>query len=206
MAETIVKYLTTPIAEVRDDPPRLGSGMTREGYTKTSGAPTDRMIRLEGEKTWRRLMVWQFSNLGTMFVRIKGEPLVVREEDIPRSTAQDQFDRLSDDERVAIDLIQQGVTDYDGRLRKLVTSEARRRQLRLLVTRLGLAARHHSSVKRGKRSPQIAYWNGEPMYVLGTCRRVDEGIVGHDLRVRPLRLGKGPYTMVVSPDDVREKP
>ena len=50
--------------------------------------------------------------------------------------------------------------------------------------------------------PYTAHWNGTPVYVLGTCRRRDEGEVGHDLRVRPVRLGKGPYTMVVAPDDV----
>jgi len=64
--------------------------------------------------------------------------------------------------------------------------------------------------------PYIAYWvrsrgpGGErdsvPIYVLGTTTRADEGIVGHDLRVRPLRLGKGPYTVVVSPDDVEDEP
>ncbi|HSX22547.1 MAG TPA: hypothetical protein VLE97_07225 [Gaiellaceae bacterium] len=83
---TTVTYLTTPIVEVRDDPPPRGSGMTREGYTKRSGAPTARMVRLQGEKRWRRLMVWQFSNLGTLFVRIDGKPHVVREEDIPRES------------------------------------------------------------------------------------------------------------------------
>jgi len=82
-----VTYLTTPIAEVRQDPPPRGSGMTREGYTKRSGAPTSRMIRLQGEKRWRRLMVWQFSNLGTMFVNINGKPHVVREEMLPEEGA-----------------------------------------------------------------------------------------------------------------------
>lgn len=82
-----VTYLTTPIVEVRHDPPPRLSGMTREGYTKRSGAPTDLMIRLQGEKRWRRLMVWQFSSLGTMFVRINGVEHVVREEDIPRERA-----------------------------------------------------------------------------------------------------------------------
>jgi hypothetical protein len=57
-----------------------------------------------------------------------------------------------------------------------------------------------------KKYPYIGYWNGEAVYVLGTTRRADEGIVGHDLRVRPLRLGKGAYTMVVSPDDVEDRP
>lgn len=82
-----VTYLTSPIVEVRNDPPPRGSGMTREGYTKRSGAPTARMIRLQGEKRWRRLMVWQFSNLGTMFVNIDGKPHVVREEMIPQESA-----------------------------------------------------------------------------------------------------------------------
>src|SRR5512143_1301177 len=78
-----VTYLTTPIEETRRDPPPRGSGMTREGYTKRSGAPTDLMIRLQGEKKWRRLMIWQFSNIGTLFVNISGKPHVVREEMIP---------------------------------------------------------------------------------------------------------------------------
>jgi len=85
--ESKVTYLTTPIVEVRNDPPPRGSGMTSAGYTKRSGAPTARMIRLQGEKRWRRLMVWQFSNMGTMFVNIDGKPHVVREEDIPRETS-----------------------------------------------------------------------------------------------------------------------
>jgi hypothetical protein len=59
---------------------------------------------------------------------------------------------------------------------------------------------HHAS---RRRYPYIGYFNGEPVYVLGTTTRADEGIVGHDLRVRPVRLGKGPYTVVVDPDDVR---
>ena len=78
-----VTYLSTPIVEVRIDPPPRGSGMTRDGYTKRSGAPTERMIRLQGEKRWRRLMIWQFSNMGTLFVNIDGKPHVVRQEDIP---------------------------------------------------------------------------------------------------------------------------
>lgn len=66
-----------------------------------------------------------------------------------------------------------------------------------------------------RKYPYVAYWvhsrglggrQSEPVYVLGTTTRPDEGIVGHDLRVRPLRLGKGSYTTVVSPDDVEGKP
>lgn len=60
------------------------AGLTRDGYTKRSGAPTSRMIRLQGEKRWRRLMVWQFSNAGTLFVRLNGKPHIVRDFDLPR--------------------------------------------------------------------------------------------------------------------------
>jgi hypothetical protein len=72
-----VTYLTTKIAEKRqtDNTPRYG--MARDGYTLRSGAPTSYMIRLEGEKRWRRVMIWQFSNAGTCFVRINGVPHVI---------------------------------------------------------------------------------------------------------------------------------
>lgn len=52
-------------------------GMSADGYTLRSGAPTSVMVRFAGEKRWRRLMVWQFSNVGTCFVRVKGVALVV---------------------------------------------------------------------------------------------------------------------------------
>lgn len=42
----------------------------------------------------------------------------------------------------------------------------------------------------------------EEVYVYGPTRRHDEGIVGHDLRMRPTRLGPGDYTFVASPDNV----
>lgn len=72
-----VQYLETSIAETKTtDTPRYG--MAADGYTLRSGAPTSRMIRLEGEKIWRRVMCWQFSNAGTLFVRVKGQPLVIR--------------------------------------------------------------------------------------------------------------------------------
>jgi hypothetical protein len=78
----------------------------------------------------------------------------------------------------------------------------------------GTSSRHHA---HRKKYPYIAYWvrtrGGSrsswdilPIYVLGTTTRADEGIVGHDLRVRPLHLGKGPYTVVISPDDVEDRP
>lgn len=78
-------YLTTPIAEVKIDPPCQAPlpRLTRDGYTVRAGSPTLTRIRLEGEKRWRRLMVWQFSNAGTCFVRIKGQSLIVPSHTIP---------------------------------------------------------------------------------------------------------------------------
>jgi hypothetical protein len=50
----MVKYLEQKIVEVRQtETPRWG--MTSEGYTCRGGAPTSRLIRLEGEKRMRRL-------------------------------------------------------------------------------------------------------------------------------------------------------
>ena len=68
----------------RTETPRWGT--TRLGYTKRSGAPTSLMIRLSGETVWRRLMAWQFSNCGTLFVRYKGEDLIVSQWQIPEPT------------------------------------------------------------------------------------------------------------------------
>ena len=42
------------------------------------------------------------------------------------------------------------------------------------------------------------------VYVYGPTDRDDEGIPGHDVRVRPTSLGRGDYTMVVSPDAIEE--
>lgn len=73
-------YLTTPIVDAMRTPvPHYG--VTVFGYSKLSGAPTAHMIKLQGEKRWRRVMVWCFSNASTAFIRIKGEPHIVR--DIP---------------------------------------------------------------------------------------------------------------------------
>ena len=79
------EYLETPIAEAKHTlAPRYG--VAADGYTVRSGAPTCVMIRLEGEKRWRRLMVWCFSNVGTHFVRVGGVPLVVRSHDVPEAS------------------------------------------------------------------------------------------------------------------------
>lgn len=55
-------------------------GICADGYTMKSGAPTRYMIKLENEKIWRRVMCWQFSNVGTCFVRIKKENFVLKYE------------------------------------------------------------------------------------------------------------------------------
>ena len=78
----MVDYLKTKIVESKVKNPTPGSGMTVNGYTKLSGAPSSLMIRLEGENRWRRLMCWQFSNAGTWFVRIKGKEFIVG--DVPQ--------------------------------------------------------------------------------------------------------------------------
>jgi hypothetical protein len=70
------KYLTIPIVESKQtETPRCG--MAADGYTKRSGAPTSWLVRLDGEKRFRRLMCWQFSNAGTCFLRVAGECLIV---------------------------------------------------------------------------------------------------------------------------------
>lgn len=71
--------LQKKIIEVKHAPIDPRPYMTRAGYTKRSGAPTDIMVRLDGETVWRRLMVWCFSNSGTNFVRVKGECLIVHD-------------------------------------------------------------------------------------------------------------------------------
>lgn len=81
-----VNYLETNIVEAQQTiVPRYG--MTADGYTIRSGAPTSWLVRLDGEKRFRRVMVWQFSNAGTCFLRIKGNPFVLRDCDMPTISA-----------------------------------------------------------------------------------------------------------------------
>jgi hypothetical protein len=56
------------------------------------------------------------------------------------------------------------------------------------------------------RKGMIVYYNDQACYYLGRCTRRDEGEVGYDVKLRPVRLGKGPYTFVGAPDaaEVRE--
>lgn len=60
------------IVERKIDPPRTNWGMTAAGYTKRGGAPSQWKVRLEGERRWRRVMVLQFSNAGSAFLRVRG--------------------------------------------------------------------------------------------------------------------------------------
>lgn len=71
------KYLQAPFTAVctAERAPRYG--WCRDGYTRRSGAPTRYLVRLAGEKRYRRVMVWIFSNSGTMFVRVRGECLIL---------------------------------------------------------------------------------------------------------------------------------
>lgn len=79
---SLPEHLTTPIAEAKRTPsPRART--TIDGYTVRAGSPTSMMVRLEGETRWRRLMVWQFRNAGTCFIRSKGRSLIVPTHTIP---------------------------------------------------------------------------------------------------------------------------
>jgi hypothetical protein len=50
-------------------------GVTVDGYSHRSGAPTKWMIKVDNR--WRRVMVWCFSNASTLFVRIKGKEYII---------------------------------------------------------------------------------------------------------------------------------
>lgn len=63
---------------------RPNYGIAADGYTISSGAPTSYMVRLEGEKRWRRVMELCFSNTSTTFLKIKGKKEIVEWYDIPR--------------------------------------------------------------------------------------------------------------------------
>jgi len=77
-----VNYLTTRIVEKRETK-TPSYGMTKDGYTKNSGAPTQWLVRLENETRWRRLMVLQFSNAGSCFLNIKGNKVFVKDYQMP---------------------------------------------------------------------------------------------------------------------------
>ena len=60
-------------------------GMAADGYTLRSGAPTSILIQVGDSARWRRLMCWQFSNAGTLFVRIKGVEYIVDDYAVERA-------------------------------------------------------------------------------------------------------------------------
>ncbi|RLB44658.1 MAG: hypothetical protein DRH30_00840 [Deltaproteobacteria bacterium] len=60
------------------DVPRYG--VTADGYSKRSGAPTRMLVQLEGSGIWRRVMCWQFSNAGTLFIHMLGEDHILTPE------------------------------------------------------------------------------------------------------------------------------
>ncbi len=73
-----VRYLEKSIHRKRVSIPK-DRRLTADGYTPRAGSPSDWLILLEGEARWRRIYCWQFSNASTLFVRIGGEPIVVRD-------------------------------------------------------------------------------------------------------------------------------
>ncbi len=82
----MTQYLQAQIAEVKRTKNTPRYGMTVGRYTKPSGVPTSIMLRLEGEKRWRRLMCWQFSNAGTCFLKMGGKELIVSDSALPMSS------------------------------------------------------------------------------------------------------------------------
>lgn len=57
-------------------------GRSPTGYTYSQGAPTVYKVKLEGERMFRRLMCWQFTNVATYFLRISGVEYIVPEAEL----------------------------------------------------------------------------------------------------------------------------
>ena len=56
--------------------------ITLQGYTKSTGCPTNFMVQIQGSNRWYRVMNYCVSNSGTLFIKTKDNPfLVVRTED-----------------------------------------------------------------------------------------------------------------------------
>ena len=51
--------------------------LTQMGYTRQGGSPTPEKVMLEGETVWRRVYVYQISNIGSCFVKSKGETIYI---------------------------------------------------------------------------------------------------------------------------------
>jgi hypothetical protein len=51
--------------------------MTVGGYTKQSGAPTNKMVMIEGSNRWYRVYQYCVSNSGTLFIKTKENPFLI---------------------------------------------------------------------------------------------------------------------------------
>ena len=51
--------------------------LTRDGYTKRSGAPTSLMVKIKGSNRWYRVMNFCNSNSGTLFIKTKDNPFLI---------------------------------------------------------------------------------------------------------------------------------
>jgi hypothetical protein len=74
-----VQYLPVPFLEVKATlPPK--PRLTALGYTKQGGSPTPYKVRIQGkgENIWRRVYLIQFSNSGSLFVKVKGKRYFLR--------------------------------------------------------------------------------------------------------------------------------
>lgn len=54
---------------------KRGLSYTQTGYG--SKIPTSKMVRLTGEKVWRRVYVRIYSNVGTSYILVKGKQVIV---------------------------------------------------------------------------------------------------------------------------------
>ena len=75
-------HLKTPIVEVKyTDFPLYA--MVKNPYTIRTDEPTNRMVKLEGEKFWRRVMCWGYKNMETYLIWLKGRPFRIHDRDFP---------------------------------------------------------------------------------------------------------------------------
>ncbi len=65
-----VQYLETKFSEAKAKDVR--PNLTNDGYTSRKGSPSHLMIKLGSR--WHRIYVLHFSNNGSSFVRVSGEP------------------------------------------------------------------------------------------------------------------------------------
>lgn len=51
--------------------------LCRDGYTKRGGTPTDIVVRLAGEKIWRRVYTLCFGTGVTQIIYVRGDAMVI---------------------------------------------------------------------------------------------------------------------------------